>query len=224
MSIASNLNSIKATIPNNVTLVAVSKTHPVNQLMEAYNAGQRLFGENKVQELVAKAEAMPIDVQWHMIGHLQSNKVKYIAPFVSLIHGVDSIKLLQAIDKEGGKNNRKIDCLLQIHIATEETKHGFDPKELDQVFLQIKQLSLRHVRIRGLMGMATFTEQVDVVRSEFARLKSLFDHLKSDTDFDSSCFDIISMGMSDDYQLAIEEGSTMVRIGSSIFGYRTYQT
>lgn len=217
--IAENLLKIEQELPKTVTLVAVSKTKPVEQLLEAYNAGQRIFGENKVQELCAKAEVMPDDVEWHMIGHLQSNKVKYIAPFVSLIHGVDSFKLLKEINKQGLKNNRKIPCLLQFHIAQEETKFGFDMPEVNQLLSSTEFADLTNIEIKGVMGMATFTNNEAQVRSEFAYLKKCFDHLQS-THFRHEHFDVISMGMSGDYKLAIEEGSTMVRIGSSIFGGR----
>ncbi|RZJ54609.1 MAG: YggS family pyridoxal phosphate-dependent enzyme [Flavobacterium sp.] len=215
MSIESNLNSIKASLPENVTLVAVSKTKPVSDLMEAYEAGQRIFGENKIQEMTDKWEEMPKDIQWHMIGHVQTNKVKFMAPFVSLIHGVDSLKLLEEINKQAAKNNRIIDCLLQIYIAEEETKFGLDEKELNELISSQDFKELKNIRILGVMGMATFTDNQNQIKKEFTHLKSIFDSLNS-----TLPVSIISMGMSGDYQLAIECGSTMVRIGSSIFGGR----
>ena len=224
MSIASNLNSIKASLPANVTLVAVSKTKPVSDLMQAYEAGQRIFGENKIQEMADKWEEMPKDIQWHMIGHVQTNKVKYMAPFVSLIHGVDSLKLLQEINKQALKNNRIIDCLLQIHIAEEETKFGLDENELNSLLSSTEFKEMKNIRILGLMGMATFTENQNQIKKEFKHLKSIFDSIQQNKDAQQYTaidnFSIISMGMSGDYQLAIECGSTMVRIGSSIFGGR----
>ncbi|MDI6033639.1 YggS family pyridoxal phosphate-dependent enzyme [Flavobacterium sp. LB2P84] len=216
MSIKNNLLHIKATLPEHVTLVAVSKTKPVSDLMEAYEAGQRIFGENKIQEMSEKWEQMPKDIQWHMIGHVQTNKVKFMAQFVSLIHGVDSLKLLQEINKQALKHNRIIDCLLQIHIAEEETKFGLDEEELASLLSSSEFEEMKNIRIVGLMGMATFTDNKDQIKKEFLHLKSIFDQLT----IDNSQFTIISMGMSGDYQLAIECGSTMVRIGSSIFGGR----
>ena len=221
MSIQNNLRSIQASIPNNVTLVAVSKTKPVSDLMEAYEAGQRIFGENKIQEMTDKWEAMPKDIQWHMIGHVQTNKVKYMAPYVSLIHGVDSLKLLQEINKQAQKNNRVIDCLLQVYIAEEESKFGLDEEELSEVLKQVQhdKNELNHIRIVGLMGMATFTNNQIQVKKEFSRLKTIFDHY-STLNSKNCQLNILSMGMSGDYALAIECGSNMVRIGSSIFGGR----
>ena len=221
MSIQNNLRSIQASIPENVTLVAVSKTKPVSDLMEAYEAGQRIFGENKIQEMTDKWEAMPKDIQWHMIGHVQTNKVKYMAPYVSLIHGVDSLKLLQEINKQAQKNNRIIDCLLQVYIAEEESKFGLDEEELSEVLKQVQhdKNELNHIRIVGLMGMATFTNNQIQVKKEFSRLKTIFNHY-STLNFKNCQLNILSMGMSGDYTLAIECGSTMVRIGSSIFGGR----
>ena len=219
MSIANNLLNIKSQLPNHVTLVAVSKTKPVADLMEAYNAGQRVFGENYVQELVEKHEALPKDIQWHFIGHLQSRKVKLIAPFVNLIHGVDSLKLLHEINKEAQKNNRVIDCLLQIFIAEEESKFGLDEKELTEILSSEEFKNLKNIRIIGLMGMATFTENQDQIKKEFQNLKTIFDKV-SKQKTENCQLNTISMGMSGDYQLAIECGSTMVRIGSSIFGTR----
>ena len=219
MSIQTNLLNIKATLPKQVTLVAVSKTKPVSDLMEAYEAGQRIFGENKIQEMTEKWEQMPKDIQWHMIGHVQTNKVKFMAPFVSLIHGVDSLKLLQEINKQAKKNNRTIDCLLQIYIAEEETKFGLDEEELTSLLTSNEFQELKNIQIVGLMGMATFTANKDQIKKEFLHLKSIFDtnkNLKSEI-----CnLNTLSMGMSGDYQLAIDCGSTMVRIGSSIFGSR----
>lgn len=223
MSITEQLQHIRQTLPEHVTLVAVSKTKPAVDIMEAYEAGQRIFGENKVQELVGKAESLPADIQWHMIGHLQSNKIKFIAPFVTLIHGVDSIKLLEAINKEGAKVNRVIDCLLQIHIASEETKFGFSPDEITSILATYPLHQLEFINVRGLMGMATFTDDHEVVASEFRQLKQLFDHVAKNTFVNHSGFDTLSMGMSDDYEIAIAQGSNMVRIGSNIFGERNYQ-
>ena len=202
----------------NIILVAVSKTKPAEEILELYKAGQKDFGENYVQELVDKYEQLPKDIHWHFIGHLQSNKVKYIAPFVSLIQGVDSKKLLAEIDKQGRKNNRVIDCLLQVHIAKEETKFGFDEKELHE-FFYTNYTNYKNVRIRGLMGMASFTDDISIVRNEFKILKNLFD--KYSTLPVANCqFETLSMGMSSDYKTAIEEGSNMVRIGSLLFGKR----
>ncbi|MDQ6529099.1 YggS family pyridoxal phosphate-dependent enzyme [Flavobacterium sp. LHD-85] len=219
MSIQSNLNTIKATLPEHVTLVAVSKTKPVSDLMQAYEAGQRIFGENKIQEMTEKWEQMPKDIQWHMIGHVQSNKVKFMAPYVTLIHGVDSLKLLQEINKQALKNNRIIDCLLQIYIAEEESKFGLDENELNELLTSPEFKELKNIRILGLMGMATFTEDQNQIKKEFTHLKSIFDSIK-DLQTENCSLNTISMGMSGDYQLAIECGSTMVRIGSSIFGGR----
>lgn len=216
MSIKNNLLQIKESLPQHVTLVAVSKTKPVSDLMEAYEAGQRIFGENKIQEMADKQEQMPKDIQWHMIGHVQTNKVKFMAPFVSLIHGVDSLKLLEEINKQALKNNRIIDCLLQIHIAEEETKFGLDEKELEDLLQSESYKNLKNIRIYGLMGMATFTENQSQIKKEFQHLKSVFDHFS----VHNPQFKTLSMGMSGDYKLAIECGSTMVRIGSSIFGSR----
>ncbi|MFV8379633.1 YggS family pyridoxal phosphate-dependent enzyme [Flavobacterium sp. LB3R33] len=219
MSIKNNLLNIKATLPEHVTLVAVSKTKPVSDLMEAYEAGQRIFGENKIQEMAEKWEQMPEDIQWHMIGHVQTNKVKFMAPFVSLIHGVDSLKLLLEINKQALKNNRIIDCLLQIHIAEEETKFGLDEEELASLLSSSEFHEIKNIRIVGLMGMATFTDNKDQIKKEFLHLKTIFDTTK-ELKTENCQLENISMGMSGDYQLAIECGSTMVRIGSSIFGGR----
>ena len=216
MSIQQNLIQIKSKLPAHVTLVAVSKTKPVADLLEAYIAGQRIFGENYVQELVEKQQALPNDFEWHFIGHLQSRKVKLIAPFVSLIHGVDSTKLLQVINKEAAKNKRVIDCLLQIHIAVEESKFGLDEVELTKILTSDDFKNLKNIRIVGLMGMASFTDNQNQIEKEFNYLKTLFDKLK----ITNSELQTLSMGMSNDYQLAISCGSTMIRIGSSIFGTR----
>jgi pyridoxal phosphate enzyme (YggS family) len=222
MSIAQNLQKIKSTLPENVTLVAVSKTKPISDLMEAYDAGQRIFGENKIQEMAEKWEAMPKDIEWHMIGHVQTNKVKFMAPFVSLIHGVDSLKLLEEINKQAQKNNRIIDCLLQIYIAEEESKFGLDEEELNEILVSEAFKEMENIQIVGLMGMATFTDNKNQIKKEFSHLKSIFDKYAIGTDAINrvSTLQTISMGMSGDYQLAIECGSTMVRIGSSIFGGR----
>lgn len=216
MSIADNLNKIKATLPDAVTLVAVSKTKPNSYLTEAYNAGQRIFGENKIQEMTQKWEDLPKDIEWHMIGHVQTNKVKYMAEYVHLIHGVDSFKLLKEINKQAKKHDRTIKCLLQIHIAEEDTKFGLDEKELFEIIHSDTFESLKNIEVTGLMGMATFTDQTDQVRREFKTLKTLFEKTKEILPNSNT----LSMGMSGDYKLAIEEGSTMVRIGSSIFGSR----
>jgi PLP dependent protein len=217
MSIKDNLEVIQQTIPAHVTLVAVSKTKPVTDLQEAYDAGIRDFGENKIQEMCEKYEVLPKDIRWHMIGHVQTNKVKYMAPFVFLIHGVDSLKLLKEINKEAAKNNRVINVLLQVFIADEETKFGLDATELEDILSNQIQ-TLPNVNVVGLMGMATFTDDENKIRTEFKLLKLLFDQFAPQ----HPEMKIISMGMSGDYQLAMEGGSTMVRIGSSIFGHRNY--
>ena len=221
MSISNNLTQIKSQLPNHVTLVVVSKTKPVTDLMEAYNAGQRIFGENKIQEMTEKWEQMPKDIEWHMIGHVQTNKVKYMAPYVSLIHGVDSLKLLQEINKQAAKNNRVIDCLLQIYIAEEESKFGLDEQELEEILKQVQndKENFKNIKIVGLMGMATFTENQNQIEKEFKHLKAIFDKI-NELSIINYPLSILSMGMSGDYQLAISCGSTMVRIGSSIFGSR----
>lgn len=221
MSIAENLLSIKNNLPEHVTLVAVSKTKPVADLMEAYNAGQRIFGENKIQEMTEKWTQMPKDIQWHMIGHVQTNKVKFMAEYVSLIHGVDSLKLLQEINKQAQKHKHVIDCLLQIHIAEEETKFGLDEKELNEIFdfVEKEKEGMKNIRIVGLMGMATFTDNQEQIKKEFTHLKSIFDKLQP-LNTKNCQLNTISMGMSGDYKLAINCGSTMIRVGSSIFGGR----
>ncbi|MEM7299304.1 MAG: YggS family pyridoxal phosphate-dependent enzyme [Bacteroidota bacterium] len=220
-SIASNLEEIKKSIPEQCTIVAVSKTKPSSDIELAYKTGHRDFGENKVQELTQKSEELPKDIQWHMIGHLQRNKVKYIAPFVHLIHGVDSLRLLKEINKQAAKSDRIIHCLLQMHIAEEATKFGFSKEELDELIGGQDLKDMDNVKVVGLMGMATFTEDQNQIRREFKGLKGLFEELKNS---DHAKLDIktLSMGMSGDYQLAIEEGSNMVRIGSAIFGARNY--
>ena len=221
-SIKDRLQSIYKELPENCTLVAVSKTRPTTDIQNAYDSGQRHFGENKVQELVDKAEELSTDIYWHMIGHLQRNKVKYIAPFVHLIHGVDTLKLLKEINKQGVNNQRTIDCLLQVHIATEETKFGFDELEIDE-FIHSEELSqLANIRITGLMGMASNTPSEDQVAQEFRKLKQLFDSIKKESSLTNVEISILSMGMSGDHKIALEEGSNMVRIGSSIFGVRNY--
>ena len=220
MSIKNNLEKVYKSISKDVTLVAVSKTKPIVDIQEAYDCGQRVFGENKIQEMVTKYDALPKDIRWHMIGHLQRNKVKYMAHFVDLIHGVDSFKTLKEIDKQAKKHHRVINCLLQARIAKEETKFGLQFSEISSI-LESKELqSLSNVNIVGLMGMATFTDNLEVLTNEFSSLKNFFDEQK---DIHSS-LNILSMGMSGDYQIAIENGSNMIRIGSSIFGVRNYLT
>lgn len=222
MDIQANLEAVKNSFVNpTCNLIAVSKTKPLPDLQAAYAAGIRDFGENKVQEIQAKQPEMPADTRWHMIGHLQSNKIKYIAPFVYLIHGVDSFKLLKEIDRQGKKINRVIPVLLQIHIAEEESKFGFDHAELEEVLSSPDFLELSHIEIRGLMGMATFTEDETQIRKEFRSLKELFEQLKSRILPSFVRMEELSMGMSGDYKIAQEEGSTMVRIGSAIFGSRS---
>ena len=222
MNIQENLKTIKSSIPEHVTLVAVSKTKPVSDLMEAYDAGQRIFGENKIQEMAEKHKEMPKDIEWHMIGHVQRNKVKYMASFVSLIHGVDNFKLLKEIDKQAKKHNRIIDCLLQIKIASEDSKFGMSFEDASK-FTQSKIMSeLKNIRVTGVMGMATFTDDKSQIKNEFNRLKFTFDALKA-LQTENCKLQIISMGMSGDYKLAIDCGSTMIRVGSSIFGNRSQQ-
>jgi PLP dependent protein len=209
-------------IPPQVRLIAVSKTHTPNSILELYQAGQRMFGENKVQELLQKYPVLPADIEWHMIGHLQTNKVKSIVPFVSCIQSVDSVKLLEVINKEAAKANRLIDCLLEVHIATESTKFGYSADEVHNLFSSGSLHSMSHIRVTGLMGMATFTDDLQVVRAEFRMLKSLFDTIKANFPEQADKLKDLSMGMSDDYMIAIEEGSTMVRLGSILFGARQY--
>ena len=216
MDIGKNITSLLEKLPSTVELVAVSKTKSNEEILEAYNAGQRKFGENKIQDMTRKYEILPKDIQWHMIGHVQSNKVKYMAPYVSLIHGVDSLKLLKEINKQAQKNNRIIDCLLQIHIATEESKYGLSVQESQQAIKIAKELP--HLRIKGLMGMASFTEDQKQIEREFAGLKSLYDQYIEQ----KIPLKVLSMGMSGDFLIAIEQGSNMIRVGSKIFGPRNY--
>lgn len=216
----SHIRDFLLTIPKSVTLVAVSKTIPVEIIREVYNAGHKIFGENKVQELIIKKPYLPDDIKWHMIGHMQSNKVKFIAPFINMIHSVDSAKLLGVINNEGLKNNRIINCLLQVHIAEEETKYGFSYDEVQQLFNKNDNASLNNARICGLMGMATFTDNKDQVRKEFKKLAEFFHLLKHSYFSTSEYFRELSMGMSGDYKIALEEGATIIRIGSVIFGKR----
>jgi len=216
MNISDNLNTLLQSLPSHVTLVAVSKTKPLEDLKAVYNTGHRIFGENKVQELVSKWEALSKDIQWHMIGHLQRNKVKYIAPFVHLIHGVDSERLLKEIDRQATKNNRKIPCLLQIHIAQESTKFGLSDSELEKILSEKE--TYPNIVFKGLMGMASFTSNLQQVSEEFAFLKALYDRAAAKME----AFDTLSMGMSGDYELAIAQGSTMIRVGSKIFGERNF--
>jgi PLP dependent protein len=223
MSISDRIKGITSTFPESVKLIAVSKTHPAEAVQEAYNGGQRIFGENKVQEMAEKYELLPKDIQWHLIGHLQTNKVKYIAPFVTMIHSIDSLKLLKEVDKRAKQNERVIDCLLQVYIADEETKFGLLPQETKELLESEEIASLKNVRIVGLMGMATFTDNLNQIEHEFASLKTLFEELSSSIANSPQWQPKeISMGMSSDYQLAIKHGSTFVRIGSSIFGARDY--
>jgi len=216
MEIGKNITSLLEGLPSKVELVAVSKTKSNEEILEAYNAGQRKFGENKIQDMTRKYEILPKDIQWHMIGHVQSNKVKYMAPYVSLIHGVDSLKLLKEINKQAQKNNRIIDCLLQIHIAKEESKFGLSVRESQQAIKIAKELP--HLRIKGLMGMATFTDDQKQIEREFAGLKSLYDQFIQQ----KIPLEVLSMGMSGDFLIAIEQGSNMIRVGSKIFGPRNY--
>jgi pyridoxal phosphate enzyme (YggS family) len=221
MSIADNIKSLKnETNQLKVSLVAVSKTKPAEEVQQAYDAGQRLFGENMVQELVEKYEVLPKDIQWHLIGHLQSNKVKYIAPFISMIQSVDSLKLLQEIDKHAKKHGRIIDCLLQVYIADEETKFGLGFDEVIELMRSEELLSFKNIRIRGLMGIATNTDNEKQVKDEYHELKTFFDGIKQSFFRKDEAFDTLSMGMSADYKIAIEQGSNMVRLGSTIFGQR----
>jgi len=214
MTIQNNLIKLKSEIPSPVELVAVSKTKSIDVIMEAYNSGQRIFGENRIQEMIQKYDSLPKDIEWHMIGHLQRNKIKYIAPFVSLIHGIDTLKLLFEINKHANKNKRIINCLLQVHIAKESTKYGFNHLELEDVLIESKKM--KNISIVGLMGMATFTSNKSLIDSEFKFLRSIYDGYKSTY----SNFKILSMGMSGDYNTAISNGSNMIRVGSKIFGER----
>ncbi|MDY0102642.1 MAG: YggS family pyridoxal phosphate-dependent enzyme [Lentimicrobium sp.] len=219
-TLADHLQSVQNHIPSSVQLVAVTKTRPVEKLEEAYSLGLRDFGENRVQELIEKQPQLPADVRWHLIGHLQTNKVKYIASFVHLIHSVDSLKLLIEINRQAIRNKRVIHCLLQVYIAKEESKFGMDENEIIELLNSDEFASLKNIAIRGLMGMATFTENEMVVRAEFASLKSFFENLKTSYFADNNMFNLISMGMTSDYPIAIEEGSNMVRIGTALFGER----
>lgn len=219
MSVEKRLKEIKDSLPNHVQLVVVSKTHSSSTIMQAYNTGQRAFGENRVQEMMEKVNQLPDDVEWHMIGSLQSNKVKYIAPYIHLIHSVDSLKLLRTINREAEKNDRVISVLLQVHIAQEESKFGLTDEQLYQLVEEINNQPFNHVKVTGLMGMSTFTSDKEVVRNEFKHLKNLFETVKTKLN-DASAFTELSMGMTSDYQLAIDQGSTIVRIGSAIFGER----
>jgi|TARA_B110000305_G_C19428563_1_gene635004 pyridoxal phosphate enzyme (YggS family) len=218
MSIVDNLQIISSSLPKHVSLVAVSKTKPISDIQEAYDAGQRIFGENKIQEMVEKHEVLPKDIEWHMIGHLQRNKVKYMAPFVDLIHGIDSLKTLKEINKQALKHHRNINCLLQVKIAQEETKFGLETNEIESILSNSAFNELKNITITGLMGMASFIDDSSQVSKEFQSLKIIFDKLKTH----HSSLTTISMGMSGDYKLAIEAGSNMIRVGSSIFGERNY--
>ena len=222
MDIAKNIDEIKSTLPEGIKLVAVSKTKPNEDVLEAYHAGQRIFGENKAQELIRKQPELPADIEWHFIGHLQSNKAKYIAPFVGTLHSIDSFKILKTINKEARKNNRVIPCLLQFHIAEEESKYGLTEEDAREILESEAFRNMQNVSIEGVMGMATFTDDSEKVRKEFRKLKTIFDNLQNNYFGDNPEFKEISMGMSDDYPVAVEEGSTMVRIGSKIFGERNY--
>ena len=220
MSIANSIQQLQHSLPEGVSLLAISKHQPIEAIQEAYDAGQRLFGENHIQEMAAKAAALPQDIEWHFTGHVQTNKIKYMAPFVSLIHAVDSFRLLREIDKHAAKHERRIDCLLQIHIAQEETKYGLSIEECRNLLAHEPWRELQHVRIVGLMAMGSNTDDMEQVRSEFRRMKELFDELKSTYFANEPSFSQLSEGMTDDYPIAIEEGSTIVRIGSMIFGER----
>lgn len=220
--IAANIISLRRTLPPDVTLVAVSKTRSVDEIMEAYYAGQRCFGENRVQEILNKKDHLPQDIDWHLIGHLQRNKVKFIVPFIRMIHSVDSLRLLSSVNSEASKISRVVDVLLQVHIAREETKFGFSREEIDEMMASAEFRELRHIRICGVMGMATFTSDTDQVRMEFRSLSDLFLDLKNRYFPSDEWFRDISMGMSGDYETAIQEGSTIIRVGSLIFGERIY--
>lgn len=220
MSIPENIQKLKAEIPETVTLVAVSKTKPIEDILEAYHTGHRVFGENKIQEMTQKWEELPKDIEWHMIGHVQRNKVKYMAPYVHLIHAVDSLKLLREVEKEAKKNDRVINCLLQIKIAEEESKYGITVDTAKEILNSESYRKMSHVKVVGLMGMATLTEDEEKIRKEFQFLKATFKDLKNE----HSSFRILSMGMSGDYKIAVDCGSNMIRVGSSIFGERAYNT
>ena len=220
MSIASNIKILRESVPSEIKIVAVSKFHSTDEIMEAYEAGQRIFGESRVQELVQKSDQLPKDIEWHFIGGLQRNKVKQIAPFISLIHSVDSERLMREIEKQAATNSRTISCLLQIHVAEEDTKSGFTPNECLQFLSDGAWEECPHIKFIGIMGMATFTDDTEKVRNEFNRLRQLFEKVKTDYFAGDSDFKEISMGMTSDYPIAIEEGSTMVRVGTKIFGER----
>ncbi len=220
MDIGKNISELKNSLPPAVKLVAVTKTHPPETIMEAYNAGHKIFGENKAQELVQKYNELPKDIEWHFIGHLQTNKAKYITPFVKMIHGIDSFKILKAVNKEAKKNDRVVSCLLQFHIAQESTKFGFDEGEAHEMLSSEAFQVLKNISVEGVMGMATFTDDLRQVREEFKKLKEIFSGLKNEYFSNNPEFREVSMGMSDDYRIAVEEGSTMVRVGSKIFGSR----
>ena len=222
MSIADNLKQVLAELPQGVRLVAVSKFHPNEAIEEAYQGGQRIFGESKVQEMTAKYERLPKDIEWHFIGHLQSNKIKYMIPYVAMIHGIDTYKLLAEVNKQAGKAGRTVNCLLQIHVAQEETKFGFSPEECREMLDAGEWKALAHVRICGLMGMASNTDNIEQINGEFRLLSSLFKEIKENWFADSDVFRELSMGMSHDYHEAIASGSTLVRVGSKIFGEREY--
>ena len=222
MSIADNLKQVLAELPQGVRLVAVSKFHPNEAIEEAYQGGQRIFGESKVQEMTAKYESLPKDIEWHFIGHLQSNKIKYMIPYVAMIHGIDTYKLLAEVNKQAGKAGRTVNCLLQIHVAQEETKFGFSPEECREMLDAGEWKALAHVRICGLMGMASNTDNIEQINGEFRLLSSLFKEIKENWFADSDVFRELSMGMSHDYHEAIASGSTLVRVGSKIFGEREY--
>jgi pyridoxal phosphate enzyme (YggS family) len=220
MSVRENIDSLRSEIPDSVNIVAVSKFHGVEQIMQAYDDGQRVFGESRVQELVGKYETLPQDIEWHFIGSLQRNKVKFIAPFISMIHSLDSFRLMKEINKQAAANDRVIPCLLQVHIAKEDTKSGFAVDELNKFLESGEWKECKNVEIRGVMGMATYTDDESVVRSEFRELKSIFDKYKESFFPDQPSFKEISMGMSGDYKIAVEEGSTIIRVGTLIFGNR----
>ena len=222
MSVTKHLNHIRSKIPAGVRLVAVSKTKPVSDIMEAYQAGQRVFGENKTQDLIAKQPELPEDIEWHFIGHLQTNKVKYLTPFVGMIESVDSLKLLKEINKQAAKNERVVNCLLQFHIASEQTKFGLDLEEASQILVSEEYTNMKHIRLCGVMGMATFTDDEEILQTEFSMLRDIFNSLKNKYFSEDESFREISMGMSGDFLLAIEQGSTNVRVGTAIFGERNY--
>jgi PLP dependent protein len=222
MEVAEALNNIKTGLPPGIKLVAVSKTQPIDIILKAYEAGHKIFGENKVQELIKKYDKLPKDIEWHMVGHLQTNKVKFIAPFVYMIHGIDSMRLLCVIDAEAKKVNRVINCLLQVRISEEETKFGLTEEALTEIMKEYSEMRLMNIRIDGLMGMASFTDDLDQVRDEFKKLNAIFRKMKLEYFTTNNSFREISMGMSGDYQIALQEGSTIIRIGSLIFGERNY--